>query len=170
MRQATKAIPAIKMAPPTPTTTPMMVFRVPVLSPLLVLEPLSLRLGEVEEPEAALDVELGVSGSAVLVRTSVVTPPAGREEVVLSGGTDVVVDDVGGSVDETGSVVELVVRGGIDVVVVDEDDEVEVGGAEVVVVVDDGGSEVVVEEGSALDVVDDADAESVCEADDVWAA
>lgn len=95
MRQATKAIPAIKMAPPTPTTTPIIVFFVPVLSPLLVLEPLSLRLGEVEEvPGAALVVEL--VAWAVLVSISVVTPPAGRVVVVDFGGSVVLEDDVGG--------------------------------------------------------------------------
>lgn len=170
MRQTAKAIPAIKMAPPTPTTTPIMVFLVPVLSPLLVLEPLSLRLGVVEVPAAALLVELAGSGLAVAVTCSVVTAPAGSEVEVVSGATEVVVDVFGGSVVLGGSEVELllVLVGGIDVVVEDEDD-VLVGGTELVV--DDGGSEVE-DEGSEVDdggSVDDGDADSVCEAE-VWAA
>lgn len=44
--QATKATPARIIAPPTPTTTPMIVFFADVLSPLLVVEVPELREGD----------------------------------------------------------------------------------------------------------------------------
>lgn len=57
--QATKAIPAIRIAPPTPTTTPMIVFFAVELNPLLEPELPELRAGD-EVLEAADEVALEV--------------------------------------------------------------------------------------------------------------
>lgn len=68
--QATKATPARRIAPPTPTTTPMMVFLALLLNPLLEPEEPELREGDevpVEEVEDADDVEVCVVTTPLMV-------------------------------------------------------------------------------------------------------
>lgn len=68
--QATKATPASRIAPPTPTTTPMMVFLALLLNPLLEPEELELREGDevpVEEAEDTDDVEVCVVATPLMV-------------------------------------------------------------------------------------------------------
>lgn len=64
--QATNATPARRIAPPTPTTTPMMVFFALLLNPLLEPEEPELRDGDavpVEEAEERDDTEATVVGT-----------------------------------------------------------------------------------------------------------
>lgn len=68
--QATKAIPARRIAPPTPTTTPIMVFLALLLNPLLEPEEPELREGDevlVEEVKGPVDVEAWVVGTPPMV-------------------------------------------------------------------------------------------------------
>jgi hypothetical protein len=71
--QATKPTPARRIAPPTPTTTPMMVFFALLLRPVLELEDPELRAGDAVlevEDEVALDVK--VCATTVPLMVSVV--------------------------------------------------------------------------------------------------
>ena len=68
--QATKATPARRIAPPTPTTTPIMVFLALLLNPLLEPEEPELREGDevpVEEVEDTDDVEVCVVATPPIV-------------------------------------------------------------------------------------------------------
>lgn len=68
--QATKATPARRIAPPTPTTTPIMVFLALLLNPLLEPEEPELREGDellVEEVKGAVDVEACVVATPLMV-------------------------------------------------------------------------------------------------------
>lgn len=140
--QATKATPARIIAPPTPTTTPMMVFLALLLNPLLAPEEPELKEGDevpVEEVEDADDVEVSVVATPpmVVVRVIVVSVSLEGAAEVVDGGSDVVVvlAAAGSVVVEGGSNVEVdedvLLEDVVDVVEDDDDDDL-VGSAEVV--------------------------------------
>jgi len=90
--QATKAKPAKIIAPPTPTTTPMIVFLAEVLRPELPESPLELRAAEVVAGTGVEEVYVCATVLPLTYLTVVIT----TGERVLEGGAEVVVEELAG--------------------------------------------------------------------------